>query len=512
MAVFGPAPAPAKVPEALGDAAFAAVASYLARTAGLAFDESRRASLAHVVVERLEATGAADVGAYLARVASPDGEAERQELLDAVVVPETHFLRNPPQMVALRRRILPELMRRAAARGRPVTVWSAGCSTGEEPYSLAMLAAEVAAELAGAPPVRITATDVSSRAVAATAAARYHGRSLALVPPEARERWFEPVGPGWRVVPALREMVEVSRHNLVTDAVPFAPGDVDLLVCRNVTIYFGRETTRTLVETFHDVLAPGGYLLVGHAETLWQLNEDFALVPMGDAFAYRRQGDAVPLPVARQDEEGDDPAPAPARDDLGSRLERLRERPARSATVAPPRVRRGGYLDRLGAMARPGAPSRSGPGVPAPDPGAAHALLAGARAALAGARYAEAARLASRAGLASPQEPEAAVVEGVARATVGDDEGALLALRRAVTLDPAAGHAHFLLAGALARTGRPAMAAREYREAAHTLPQTPVADLDDLLDGCDVAELVALCAQLADEAEGSAPAAPGTRS
>ena len=130
-------------------------------------------------------------------------------------------------------------------------------------------------------------------------------------------------------------------------------------------------------------------------------------------------------------------------------------------------------------------------------------LLAAAREALQGARYAEAARLAARAGLAAPLEPAACIVEGRARATVGDDEGALRALRRAVALDPSAGHARFLLAGALARTGQGGAASREYRAAAAVLPHTPAEDLDDLLDGCDVAALVALCSRLAAEADGT---------
>ena len=114
-------------------------------------------------------------------------------------------------------------------------------------------------------------------------------------------------------------------------------------------------------------------------------------------------------------------------------------------------------------------------------------------------RYAEAARLASAAAHASPFEVDAYLVEGRARATVGDDEGSLVALRKAVYLAPQGGHGRFLLAGALSRCGEHAAAAREYRAAAQTLPDTPAADLDDLLDGCDVAELVTLCQRLAAE-------------
>ena len=164
------------------------------------FDRSRRPAIAAIVSDRISASGAADLGAYLARISAPTGADERQRLLDEVTIPETHFFRNPPQMHALRHRLLPELMRRAVARGRALTIWSAGCSSGEEPYSLAMLALEVAETLPEAPEIRIVATDLSSAAVGATVRGRYAGRSLALVEPSgssgssppawaARSRW-----------------------------------------------------------------------------------------------------------------------------------------------------------------------------------------------------------------------------------------------------------------------------------------------------------------------------------
>ncbi|MBI1378109.1 MAG: hypothetical protein GC157_11600 [Frankiales bacterium] len=463
-------------PQALTDAEFAALAGYLAHEAGLVFDQSRRPTLSAVIAERLAASGAAELGAYLARISTPAGAEERQRLLDAVTVPETHFFRNPPQMTALARRLLPELMRRAVARGRPLTVWSAGCSSGEEPYSLAILAAEVAASLPEAPQVRILATDLATQAVEATRRARYAGRSLSLVDDERLAAWFTTEPDGTRsVVPAVRDLVDVRLHNLVADEPPFGPGEVDLVVCRNVTIYFSRDTMRELVGRFHTVLGAGGYLLVGHAETLWQVTDAFTLVTLGDAFAYRKDSPAVP---AAAPAEGEAPA-AP--------------RPHRRAVVRAERRDRRSWPEAPQPVVRPTDS--------VPDPDTATDLLGQARAALALARYAEAARLAASAAMASPFEVEAYVVEGRARATVGDDEGALVALRKAVYLAPKAGHARFQLAGALSRCGEHAAAAREYRSAAATLPQTPPADLVDLLDGCDVAQLVALCRRLADQCD-----------
>ncbi|MGD9956038.1 MAG: CheR family methyltransferase [Candidatus Nanopelagicales bacterium] len=443
-----------------------ALAEFLARTAGLVFDKSRRPALAGIVVDRIAATGAADLGAYLARISSPSGAEERQRLLDEVTIPETHFFRNPPQMHALRHRLLPELMRRAVARGRALTIWSAGCSSGEEPYSLAMLALEVAETLPEAPDIRIVATDLSSGAVSATVRGRYSGRSLALVEPERLERFFTPsVGGASAVAPEVRELVDVRLHNLVADPPPFEHGEVDLIVCRNVTIYFARDTTRELVSRFHGVLGAGGYLVLGHAETLWQVTDAFTLVTLGDAFAYRKD-----VPVVRVPEPEPEPSPRP-------------RRPLPPPKVAPPRAHAGAEPDHV------------------PDPDRATDLLRLAREAMEQTRYGEAARLAAAAATASPFEVDAYLVEGRARATAGDDAGALVALRKAVYLSPELGHARFALAGALSRCGEHAAAAREYRAAALSLPATPESELVDLLDGCDVGQLVALCRQLADECD-----------
>ena len=155
----------------LTDLDFETVRDYLAAGAGLVFDHSRRAGLSAVVLERMHATSTVSVDAYLRLVESPKGAEERQRLLDAVTVQETYFFRNPPQMEALRRRILPELLRRSAGRDRPLTIWSAGCSTGEEAYTLAMLLLKLPPMLGIHSETRIVGTDVSAQALASARAA-----------------------------------------------------------------------------------------------------------------------------------------------------------------------------------------------------------------------------------------------------------------------------------------------------------------------------------------------------
>ena len=489
----------------LGDAEFAAVRDYLRGAAGLEFDAGRRGGLSAVVAERLRSSGASSVEAYLAGLERADGDVERQRLLDAVTVQETQFFRNGPQMEVLRRRVLPELLRRAAGRERPLTIWSAGCSTGEEPYTLAMLLMDLspggAGGNAGRAPARILGTDVSAEALRAAERATYAGRTVDALPTMVRDRWLEPVpGGALAVRDEVRQLVELRMHNLVTDPVPFAPGEVDLVVCRNVTIYFGRDTTRLLMGRFHDVLAEGGYLLLGHSETLWQVSDAFTLVPVGEAFVYRRshQTRRLHVPGSRTVRRSRPAVPALALP--GGRVgPAAGAGPADSASTAPRNIAASSAPPpRSGTL----ADSRGGPELDA-------ALVA-----LREGDYASAASHAQAALETDPLLPAAYVVLGQARSTLGQDAGAVDPLRKAVYLDPTAGHAHFLLAGALARLGQHGAAAVSYRAAAVALAKQSGNAVVGVLDGRDVAELAALCLLLAEQSEQqveseTVPSSPG---
>lgn len=506
----------------LSDADFTAFAQFLAREAGLVFDTSRRPGLSAVVAERLDVTGIESVPDYLAFVSRQDGTLERQRLLDGVTIQETHFYRNGAQIESLRLHLLPDLMRRCAAEGRPLRIWSAGCSTGEEPYTLAMLALEVRAALRLDVGIVIVGTDVSAAAVEVAERATYAGRTVDLAEDGALARWFDRApGEAFRVRDEVRELVSFRVHNLITDEPPFPPGSLDLVVCRNVTIYFARETTRALVHRFHDVIRPNGYLLLGHAETLWQISDAFALVPVAEAFVYRKE---APVPVAAPT-----PAPRPATPAASTdgsativpvnRAPRpfpRRTRTRNGSSRVPPRaVRAADPIVSAAAAAVERATSELVNTRETTERATAHArsrsagvdALIAARQAWAEGRYSNVVELSHRATHADPMLVDAYVLGGQASSTLGDDVGALDALRKAVYLEPSAGHAHFLLAGALARLGQPGPAARSFRAAAASLPLVSPEQLRFLLDGRDVQELVDLCDQLADASERIAAAA-----
>ena len=346
----------------LSDAHFAQLRTLLAELAGLVFDETRRDSMAFSISERLRETHAADVSSYLSLLNQPT---ERQALLDEVTIQETHFFRNPPQIRALRAHVLPELLRHAATHGRRLRIWSAGCSTGEEAYSLAMLLRELLGSAQGWD-VKVIATDISERALETARAGRYSGRAVQMVGPTDLARFFTPVSGAFEVRPEVRELVEFRHHNLVTEPPPFdVTESADLVLCRNVTIYFSRETTRALMQRLHRCLRDGGYLFLGHSETLWQVSQDFRLVALGSgqdaAFVYRRLDQSAlaepdrraVLPDRRTHASGP-PAGVPQR-----RLEERRAEPEPVGPVARARVARP-RAHRLarGAVRRRGAPGR----------------------------------------------------------------------------------------------------------------------------------------------------------
>ena len=195
----------------LSDEEFAQLRSLLARSAGLVFDEARRDSVAYCVAERLRATGAADVSSYLALLVDPS---ERQHLLNEVTIQETHFFRNPPQIRALRKYVIPELLMHADTRGRRIRIWSAGCSTGEEAYTIAMILRELLPTAAGWD-VKVIATDVSSRALQAARRGRYGERAVQMASPEDLARFFTTTGDGWYDVrPEVRDLVQFRHQNL----------------------------------------------------------------------------------------------------------------------------------------------------------------------------------------------------------------------------------------------------------------------------------------------------------
>ena len=246
------------------DPALHSLMGKIEREHGLLLSSYKQPCLRRRLAVRLRACGVHTFAAYAEVLEKVPAEYDR--LVGALTVNVTRFFRNPETWVLLRERVVPELW---AGRGR-VRVWSAGCASGEEPYSLALLFAEHAGgddhgEAALARRLAIDATDLDPQTVEAARRAEYPAAAVQGVPPALLTRWFS-AGPPHRVAPALARRVRPLVHDLTREPPPAPP--YHLIVCRNVVIYFDRPTQERLFLALADALAPGGRLLLGKVETL----------------------------------------------------------------------------------------------------------------------------------------------------------------------------------------------------------------------------------------------------
>lgn len=261
---------------------FEAVRDVLARYSGVYLDRINQRTITVAIGQRLFATGKLFKD-YIAEIGHVAGRAELQQLAELLLNHETIFFRNQPHMRALRNVLLPQLHRRKPI-ATPLRIWSAGCSTGEEPYSLAIIAMETLGPVLPRP-LEVWATDLSEAALEKARAARYRGRTLSNVTPDVRTRYFDYRGDYWTVKDLVRSKVTFSQINLLEPFPPHAQG-VDIIFCQNVTIYFELATFRALVDRFYHLLPEGGLLFLGFSETLWNIYDRFRLQEVEGAFVY----------------------------------------------------------------------------------------------------------------------------------------------------------------------------------------------------------------------------------
>jgi chemotaxis protein methyltransferase CheR len=263
------------------------LAALLLERAGLKITPDGFHSLRLALSTRMPAVGITDPEIYVQRLREVGGEQELRALLPLVTVGHTEFFRDPKQFRALERFILPQLLAKARRELRRVFIWSAGCATGEEPYSVAMVMSEL-----GALPMEVDlwATDLNLAAIEAAKLGRFSVRRVGNMASERVERFFKPVEEGFEVHPALREYVRFDGLNLAAPSFHemVSHGSMDLILCRNVIIYFDLPTIRALMDRFLQALRPGGLLFLGYSESLFKVYDRFEMIEVDGAFVYRR--------------------------------------------------------------------------------------------------------------------------------------------------------------------------------------------------------------------------------
>ncbi len=261
----------------------------LARASGFVLRDELKFIAERRLAPRLELLGLRDFAAYARYLRfDPRGPEELETAIDLLVPHETYFFREPTQLACFEEELLP-LLERRNARTRALHAWSAGCSTGEEPYTLAALMVDRPG-LAGWA-LEVLGTDLSRKALTAARKAEYGSMALRATTPAQRERLFEPLEGGRvRVKERYREVVRFGQLNLLDASAAAVLPRFDVIFCRNVLIYFDQATRRRVVELFFERLVEGGFLLLGHSENLLHLPTRFELVQLEGDLVYRRPG------------------------------------------------------------------------------------------------------------------------------------------------------------------------------------------------------------------------------
>jgi chemotaxis protein methyltransferase CheR len=259
---------------------------WIAQRLGLHFDDTKLEFLAEVL-DRCAGSKGLALQSYLDRLEGPDIEADLRALVIELTVPETYFFRHIDQFRAFAEVALPEAQA-ARASIRSLSMLSAGCASGEEPYSLAMLVRERGADRGWN--IAIRALDINPAMLAKAARGRYSAWALRETPADSQQRWFRSIGREFELEETIRTAVRFQEVNLAQENPElWAPGLYDVIFCRNVLMYFTPDNAQALVARLTRSLAPGGHLFLGHAETLRGLTNDYHLRHTHGTFYYQRK-------------------------------------------------------------------------------------------------------------------------------------------------------------------------------------------------------------------------------
>jgi chemotaxis protein methyltransferase CheR len=267
---------------------FRLLAGLLQDHCGIAYPVESKYLFSRRLASRLADLGLANFTDYYRFVRyATGGKSEMDELCDRVTTNETYFFREPNQLAALAGQVLPEIHRRAP-RGPRLTLWSAGCATGEEVYTAAILVLETG--LFDDWEVKVIGSDVSRRVLQVARRAVYGRSSFRCTDGAQLRRWFRPAGVDdkHQVREEVRGLCSFGHLNLLDSGLLPLVGEVDVILCRNVLMYFETPARRRAVASFHRRLIPGGYLLLGHSESLINVSTAFELCHLERDLVYRK--------------------------------------------------------------------------------------------------------------------------------------------------------------------------------------------------------------------------------
>lgn len=274
---------------AMTDEEFRLIRDQITDYCGIFFGDSFKYLVERRLQPRLPVYGFSSFREYY-RLLKYSNNAAREfdEIVERVTTNETYFFREEYQLRAFTDEIMPDVMDSTAAGSR-IRIWSAGCSTGEEPYTIAMLLNDMPASRGYQ--TEIFGNDISRKVLRQARSGVFRESSFRQTDPLYTERYFRAEGRGtFKLRDEIRNQVTFGHLNLMNDSAMALIGSIDVIFCRNVIIYFSPESRQKLIAMFHRKLRPGGYLLLGHSESLVNLSTDFELVALKNDIVYRKPG------------------------------------------------------------------------------------------------------------------------------------------------------------------------------------------------------------------------------
>jgi chemotaxis protein methyltransferase CheR len=253
------------------------------KASGISFSDINRPILESRVKERLRIKGLHRPLDYFDLVSN--NSQEMRILLDSVTTNLTKFFRNVAHFDELKETVIPEIQRRKRLEGeKRIKIWSAGCSTGEEPYSIAITLLEVIRDFHSWD-IEIIASEISFKSLLAAQEGYYSGEKLENINKNYLTKYFEPKKDGYTIKGYIKKFIRFDYHNLMNDN---GERDVDIIFCRNVIIYFDKAMQKKVMTRFFDCINVDGYLFIGHAESLFGMNTGFKFKKVGNACLYRK--------------------------------------------------------------------------------------------------------------------------------------------------------------------------------------------------------------------------------
>lgn len=270
---------------------FRSLRDFIYAKSGIFFSESKQYFLENRLNKRINELKLRTYNDYLSLLQGIHGPSELKHLFIEITTNETSFWRNPPQIEAFQNIVLPEAAKLARERGQTrLRIWSAACSSGEEPCTLAMICQELKDTVLRGLSVEILGTDISEKVLAQAEDAVYNAYTLRNLTSEQLQRHFTTLGKDlFQVKPEVRRFITLRNFNLVDYAAYRQLGNFDVIFCRNVLIYFDEAVKTQVLKGFHDLLHPRAYLLVGHSESIHSFNTGFELLHFSKAMGYRKR-------------------------------------------------------------------------------------------------------------------------------------------------------------------------------------------------------------------------------